>query len=301
MTDLDTLTYVLVFRAPALHLPDTQPCADITISHNTTLHFTRGPIEYGIFQVVTPPVTVLPGAAVDIDNADIIKALPGKAYFPAGQSYIVVEINTPSNADQDFLEREIGMVVTVGALLLGPSHFLECLDQRWIAYPRQGKIRQTIHVAETCHFDPQRFGDEYRSVNKHLSQLESGNRGRAQLMARWFAKAVRELEHTEDKFVYYWTVLEILVQGHRPMVRLFLQYLAANILVGQSAADINSALGIGRMYGTRGNLYHQGKLEWDNRERSEKFKLLRELCSEVLRHELGLPLARSLEPHMARA
>ncbi len=282
--------YILVFRSKALQFPDDKFSSSVKISVNTDLHFTRGPIEYGIFQRITPPVTLV-GSIGD----EILKAVPVKVTFPEGQNYIGIQVSVPDGKDQDFLDREIGMAITVTTLLLGTSHFLECLNEGWAAFQDHGQISFTLHAANPTLFVHEEFVDSYKKVNEYLCYQDIEHKDRVGLMARWYSKSVRELESTEDRFLYFWTVLEIAIEGRRPFARLLLEYLHSNILPQYSQEEINNALQIGRMHGTRSKLYHAGNLEWNIQERGMKFKCLGDICSEILRFELGIPLKNELD------
>ena len=287
-----THTYILVFRAPALELVGSGLVADIKVSPTTLMLFTTGPIEFGTMRISTPPVSV-----IGDQHQDIIRASPATVSFPEGHSYIGITVRIPSEHEADLLGKEIGMAISAASILLGSSHFLECLYEGWAAFASHGKAVFPIHFAHATQFDPQEFTDSYRDLNTSIANINDESLDRIRLMMKWFSKAIRELGNTEDKFVYYWTVLEVLVKGKSPMVALLLQFLSEIVLPEYDRKQIDDCLQIGRLYGTRCNLYHQGKLDWISEDRGIKFKLLHELCTESLRFKLGLPLSDSLKSY----
>ena len=83
--------------------------------------------------------------------------------------------------------------------------------------------------------------------------------------------------------------------------KLLLDYLQSNLLPQYSQEEINIALEIGRMHGIRSRLFHVRYLEWATHERGEKFSRLKDICSEILRFELGITLKNDLEKYFEGA
>lgn len=302
-TDQD-LRYVVVFHSEVLDLPDSLPTCAVQVSAQTNLRFTRGPIELPVWHCSFHPVQRMRDGVL-VGNQDLFRAVPGGIRFPERHAYVVTDTNIPQDAENDVLQREIGFAVTLLALLIGSSHLVHCVWEGWVFFPDRGRFGWTVRGAEVVDFDPRDFARKCKLAGKHVSGIDSESWDRILLMARWFSKAVRESEDTEDRFMYYWTVIEILLDDKKPLVRHLLYYLADNILLGrdkQNANDIDeikTRLEIGQLYGTRRDLYHRGRLAWEISERGRKFKLLDQLCSEMLRHELGFPLTRCLESYMS--
>jgi hypothetical protein len=296
----ETFRFLRVFKSDAIDLPESKRISSFQTTPRTTVHFTPGPIRFGAWHSMHPPL-LRSRDGILLADQELFSATPVEVELPECHTYVAFCVSLQLEGAPDTLEREIGLATTVISLAMGPYHFRELVYEGTLFSPDIGKLQWRQAVAQVHDHNPQQFADYLRRVS--LGDTKSTDR--RMLMARWYAKAVCETNDTEDKFMYYWTVLEILVNDSKPLVRHLVRFLAEHVMVNCNKDDpldigeIKTRLGIGRLYGTRRDLVHRGRLSWSETDRSKKFKLLRQLCSECLRYELGLPLTHCLEDYMS--
>ncbi len=100
----------------------------------------------------------------------------------------------------------------------------------------------------------------------------------------------------EGKFIWLWTILEIFPLKNRTNIKPISELLAA--ITGQQSQRVKEKLDIGRLYGHRCNLVHNGKLNIDIKEMGEVFRKLENIIYEILRKMSGLPYSGSLDIYL---
>jgi hypothetical protein len=103
-------------------------------------------------------------------------------------------------------------------------------------------------------------------------------------MARFFSKAVA-LDPSEEKFLFLWTVLEVFPMKDTTNVGPIGEYLGQ--MLGRPSAEVKDKLQIGRTFGLRSNLVHNGKLSLTPEELGKLIQRLEDICVEILRSMSG--------------
>ena len=118
----------------------------------------------------------------------------------------------------------------------------------------------------------------------HSSSSDADIQERYSLMARFFAKAVA-LDPSEEKFLFLWTVLEVFPMKDTTNVGPIGEYLGQ--MLGRPSAEVKDKLQIGRTFGLRSNLVHNGKLGLTPEELGKLIQRLEDICVEILRSMSG--------------
>jgi hypothetical protein len=113
-------------------------------------------------------------------------------------------------------------------------------------------------------------------------------------MSRFFSRSI-VVPPSEEKLLYLWTMLEIYPMKDTTDIKPISQYLSDRI--GGLPAEIKDKLGIGRIFGIRSNLVHNGVLTLDISEMGEFFGRLEGICLEVLRGMSGVDYDGSLDKY----
>lgn len=131
-------------------------------------------------------------------------------------------------------------------------------------------------------------------------QLSPERRTRFQLASRWYRRGC-EAMNLADKFLFWWTVLEIFPgQGNTKIVRSVKQILSDQVCSQLSPQEVEDKLRIGRIYGERKRIVHEGRafVDFDDQPFQELLKRLRVIASVCLRLLCGLPPGDDLEEFM---
>ncbi len=132
----------------------------------------------------------------------------------------------------------------------------------------------------------------------HVQKLDESDRTRLQLATRWFRRGCEAVNQV-DKFLFFWTVLEIYpAKGTTHVARETANLLQQKIYKNMNSSDVKNKLGLGHMHSMRGKIVHAGQAfvedaEWGIFEqRLEKLRATTTVCLRLLG---GLPPGDDLE------
>lgn len=152
-------------------------------------------------------------------------------------------------------------------------------------------ISAYIRLAEEIEINPTRLETEILQaracVSKNSDLLE-----RFTLMSRFYTRSL-EYDPSEEKFMMLWTSLEIHPMHNTSNIKPLRELISQ--IVGRPDKVVNEAIGIGRLYGIRSSLVHDGHL--DKNQYKDVFGRLETLVHEVLRSMIGLPYSGALEKY----
>lgn len=114
------------------------------------------------------------------------------------------------------------------------------------------------------------------------------------LMARFLSKSFL-VPPSEEKFLYLWTILEIYPMKDTTNIKPISTYLGN--LIGKDPDLIREQLEIGKLFGARSNLVHNGRLNIPAQDFVETLMRLESICLEVLRSMMGLPYSGALDKY----
>jgi hypothetical protein len=215
-----------------------------------------------------------------------IPALPPILTNPA-KTYIVVSVRTSQPfavAEQEGIAH-VNRAVALASLLLDPFVFGRLLYEGWLGdHPDQFRLAEVL-------FTPyQQF--EARLVEKQIAKARSSlaqdtdRNNRFTLIARLFNRAVTSEKH-DEAFLWLWTCLEVFPMADTSNIKPIAPYLAE--LVEVEANLVRERLGIGRLFGLRCSLVHDGALALNEGELHETVSKLLQIVRAVMRGMCGLP------------
>ena len=134
-------------------------------------------------------------------------------------------------------------------------------------------------------------------------QLNPEKRTRFQLASRWYRRGC-EAMNLADKFLFWWTVLEIFPgQGTTNIVRSVKRVLSEQVCSQLSPQEVGDKLRIGRIYGERKRIVHEGRafVAFDDQQFQELLKRLQAITAVCLRLLCGLPPGDDLQEYCCQS
>ena len=252
------------------------------------VEFFQGQREYDVFVRVAPPVTRA-GAERTIFKQQRMKI--------AGElSYIEFIARTnESFGRRQHCEDQIDRVVTQLSALLSPALFNFELWSGWLSESEEAIGDGWLMTAPPISFESDTLVKQIESYRNAVSR-DPDIEQRFTLMSKLFSRALT-IEPGEERFLWLWTVLEVFPMRDTSNIQPITDYLAQ--VTGRRAMDIKSALDLGRLFGARSGLVHDGRLPFGREVLGEVLGKLEAIDVTVLRGLGGLPYAGQLEKYFS--
>ena len=239
----------------------------------------------------------------------------GELKLEDNQVYVEIMTQTtltdPTQA-LELCERNIDNAITLIAALYGP-YFLDSLVYRgWLIKGGWGILYSWVQPANRykISIDGKTL---FNSLSIARAKIDRDNdiSNRFSLMSRFFVKSL-SYSMGEEKFLLLWTILEIFPMKSTSNIRPVSEYLS--MLLNIDARTVGERLEIGKLYGLRSALVHEGRFRVDMevvegyydkdselghyRYKSEVLGKLECIVHEILRHMCGLPYSGLLDEHI---
>lgn len=231
------------------------------------------------------------------------------------QVYIEITTQTLLNDPNQALiecEKNVDTATTLLSTIYGP-YFLDSLAYKgWLIEDNWGILYSWIQPA-----DQDKLNISEKKLFANLSSAKDALNGdseisrRFSLMARFFVKSL-SYSMSEEKFLLLWTILEIFPMKNMSNIKPISECLSK--ITGVNVNTIKDKLEIGRLYGIRSSLVHEGvfKVDLEVLEnhyddvskvgrfhyKSEVLGKLENIVHEVLRHMCGLPYSGLLDKYL---
>ncbi len=191
-------------------------------------------------------------------------------------------------------EDEIDRIITILSIIYKPEIFSDLIYRGWLLEERKAIMEAWIKVSEKISVHGKPLSDKLMAIKKKQS-LDLDILDRFKLMSRFYSKSLA-LKPNEEKFILLWTILEIFPMKNTINIKPTSEHLAT--ITGRQPEKVKEKLGIGRLYGLRCDLVHNGRLNIDIKEIGEVFSRLENIVLEILRNMSGLPYSRSLDKYL---
>jgi len=209
-------------------------------------------------------------------------------------------------------EKNVDDAVTLLSALYGPYFFDSLVYRGWLIKDGWGVLyswiqpakQRKISIREKALFDTLRIARTMISKDSDIST-------RFSLMAKFFAKSL-SYSMSEEKFLLLWTILEIYPMKSTSNIKPISEFLTK--ILDVDVNTIKQKLEIGKLYGLRSSLVHDGIFRvdievvegsYDNRSelgsyrhKSEVLGKLECIVHEILRHMCGLPYSGLLDKYI---
>jgi hypothetical protein len=215
----------------------------------------RGPRGYDVLVPVPPPI--LPAGI----STTMIE--PRHLEFPGDRTYVELIARTEeSPGKRQYCEDQIDRTVTQLSAILSPLLFQMEAWSGWLCEKNHLFTDGWFMRSNTVGFNPEEIKsriDAFRGVVNAEVDIEK----RFTLMSKLFTRAIA-MQPGEERFLWLWTVLEVFPMKGTSDIRPVGDYLSH--ITGRPAPEVKEKLGIGRIFGARSDLVHDGKLPYDRNE-----------------------------------
>jgi hypothetical protein len=181
------------------------------------------------------------------------------------------------------------------AAVLSPALFAQEVWSGWLSDSAQLIGDLWLMTAPPTNFEPDELQTQlaaFRAAVANDSDIEQ----RFTLMSKIFARAVA-IEPGEERFLWLWTVLEIFPMRDTSNIQPISDFLSQTI--GRPPTEVKLKLDIGRLFGARSSLVHDGKLPYSRNELGPVLKKLEAIDVTVLRSIGGLPYSGQLDEFLS--
>jgi hypothetical protein len=232
---------------------------------------------------------VVNGQPVNVPNIQLLQLTKDHWHI-----ILTTEIDEPNPfTARQIGENELDQAVTTFALISKPEIFGIPVYKGLIFEGNE------FFLGGELAFVPSRFLLDKNKLDSELQIIKNNLLGDAEigerfsLMSRFYTKSLSlKPSDKEEKLIYLWTVLEIYPMKNTTNIHPIKKQLASIIGLDISATD--NRLHIGKLYGIRCNLVHNGKLDIKQSD-GDVLAKLNNIVYEVLRNMCGLPYSGSLD------
>jgi hypothetical protein len=188
-------------------------------------------------------------------------------------------------------EDETDKIITILSSIYTSTIFGDLFYRGWKIEENEKIMDAWVKVADKRAINEELLTAEIKKIKKtQFSNPEI--RDRFTLLSRFFSKSL-PFHPCEEKFILLWTILEIFPMKNTSNIKPLIYHLAA--ITGKDFDTIKENLGIGKLYGLRCDLIHNGKLGIGIKDMGVIFAKLEDIIFEVLRNMCGLPYSGSLD------
>ncbi len=191
-------------------------------------------------------------------------------------------------------EDEIDRITTILSIIYKPQIFYDLVYRGWLLEEEKSMMEAWVRVSEKISVQGKPLSDKLTAIKKKQSS-DPDMLSRFNLMSRFYCKSLA-LKPSEEEFILLWTILEIFPMKDTTNIRPISEHLAT--ITGQQPERVKEKLEIGRLYGLRCDLVHDGRLNIDMKKMGELFSRLENIIFEILRSMSGLSYGRSLDEYL---
>ena len=210
--------------------------------------------------------------------------------LPSG-SYVKIETLIQSFTDS---ERERAALVVAEAASLVTLRYPHLLDNKLfegVVNARNTAVMWSegpMTLTASPSISPETMAGALQNDFSNIQKLDESDRTRLQLAARWFRRGYEAVNQV-DKFLFFWTVLEIYpAKGTTHVARETANLLQRSIYVNKNSSEVKKNLELGHMHSMRGKVVHTGQAFVEDSEQSifeqrlEKLRATATVCLRLL-------------------
>ena len=214
-------------------------------------------------------------------------------------SHIVITARTEESnpiSARKLCEDASDRIITSLSLIYKPEIFSDLIYRGWLLEEKTGIMDAWIKVTEPITLSEKALSSELKDIIEKQSR-DADILNRFTLMSSFYSKALCE-RPSEEKFILLWTMLEIFPMKDTTNIKPIAEHLA--LITGLKSEDIRAKLDIGRLYGSRCNLVHNGKFDIELKDMGVIFTKLENIVYEILRTMIGLAYSGSLDQFLTQ-
>ncbi len=124
--------------------------------------------------------------------------------------------------------------------------------------------------------------------------VDLGEEERFELVAKFYSKSL-EYKPSEEKYILLWTAMEIFPMENTSHIQPLIDFLSG--LLSRPSPLVKEKLDLGKLYGYRTKLIHDGKFDIPPEIKGDVFTKVENIVIEIIRSMIGLPYSGSLEKY----
>jgi hypothetical protein len=258
------------------------------IADPVRVEFFEGPREYDVLVRIAPPIVL---AGVD---RPLFKQQ--RMSFVGDRSYIELVARTETFfGGRQYCEDHIDRVVTQLSALLSPALFNFEVWSGWLSDSEHVLGNGWLMMSPPVNFEATDLARQIQAY-RHTVALDPDLDQRFTLMSKLFSRALT-IEPGEERFLWLWTVLEVFPMRDTANIQPIADYVAQ--VTGRASADVKRALDVGRLFGARSELVHDGRLPYNREALGEVLNKLETLDLTILRAIGGLSYSGQLDKYFS--
>lgn len=246
------------------------------------LTFFEGPRSFDV--ALDKTVVTSQSGVVEFQSEQI--RLPESRYFSLTAR---TKISHPNDA-REFCERAVDRAVMNLSLVLDSSIFANPVYRGWVV-----SKERSIQESWVRRVDPSYMKKESEQLWADIQKAQASSpdlAGKIDLMAKYFSKAIA-CPPSEEKFLYFWTVLEIWPMSATSDIRPISDTLGK--FTSREPVLVKEKLKLGQLVSCRSKIVHDGVFPLAIGEKGDIFLLLELICTEVIRAASGLAYSGNLD------
>ncbi|MBI4283963.1 MAG: hypothetical protein HY663_05790 [Chloroflexi bacterium] len=210
--------------------------------------------------------------------------------LPSG-SYVKIETLIKSFADSDRERVALAIAEAATLITLRYPHLLDNKLFEGVVNSKNAAVMWSegpMTLTASPSIPPETVAETLQSDFSNIQKLDASDRTRLQLAARWFRRGCEAVNQV-DKFLFFWTVLEIYpTKGTIHVAGETANLLQSSIYVNMNTSDVKKNLELGPMHSMRGKIIHAGQAFVEDSEQSiferrlEKLRATATVCLRLL-------------------
>jgi len=247
-------------------------------------------------------LTLTPGPLSFSYSVPVKRFKPGAASMTLGTrqinlssgSYIMIETLIESFTDSEREHVALAIAEAASLITLRYPHLLDEKLFEGVVNPPNTAVMWSegpMTLTASPSITPETVAIILQNDFSNVLKLDASDRTRLQLAARWFRRG-HEAMNQVDKFLFWWTVLEIYpAKGIIHVARETANLLQRSIYVDTNSSEVKKKLELGPMHSMRGKIVHAGQAFVEDSERSifeQRLEKLRATATACLRLLGGL-------------
>jgi len=186
-------------------------------------------------------------------------------------------------------------VITSLSLVYKPEIFSDLIYRGWLLGEKTGVMDAWVKISEPVTLNEKALSAELKDIVQEQSR-DAEILNRFTLMSRFYSRTLSQ-QPSEEKFILLWTILEIFPMKDTTDIKPIAEYLAP--ITGREPETIKAKLDIGRLYGSRCSLVHNGQFDIELKDMGIVFTKLENIIYEIMRAMTGLAYSGSLDRFLA--
>jgi len=216
--------------------------------------------------------------------------------IPPGHEHILISIRTKESdpyISKKYCEDNLDRTISNLSLLYDPGLFGKEEYRGWLIGESKGIMEAWVQIKEPFDIIENDITTKLKSMNNYQNS-DPDLCNRFITMSRFFSKSL--LVHPgEEKLLFLWTILEIFPMKNTSNIKPINEFLASHMNIQSDI--VKDKLGIGKLYGVRCDLVHDGKLDISMKEMGKVFSKLEKICIEVMRAISGIKYSGALDEY----